>query len=1458
MAGPFPLGYDINIQPIDQQFGVAAQVRPDRTEDIVSVTGEEISTEDAKARITENNKSSVYDLFIRGYKENKTADQLQQEAENLGLKQDDFNSSSDFVIEQALTLGDYEYSAVDARMATNYQIANEIIMDRMQEIGENKGTFGNALDTVDRFIRAVSPIGLYEDITAETESNSQLILDKAATLSPKEFRQWFDGFADDVAQEGLFTSNTLAAFRELGGEVSGAGYDPNKGYNQLLAALDIATAGTTALAVRGAKAAVKSTLKSSTAVGRVAAVKGPEAASQTAEAILRVAPDPVTLGNVAPSVLDNLPQAVRPSQSMFSKKFAESKIIQEIDDMFKKGAFGRVASKEQIQAAANKIAETYRKSVSSPTFDFKVFDQGLGNYVTSVRFGRAMDGNPFKPLANGEPPESLKRFVAEVQQKVERAEIVPVDPNDLKKGYVVEVTERISTSGLPEAINEIQDTLTGTGFSGAIGEVVRNTVGKVMNNSVMGSAALRDVQRLNTLANMAESSRAAVKGIIQPYIDKISKLNGKERYTVQAVYTQLRDGADASLRVRYTKNEFYVKYKQMHPNGEAPSQRAYEAYQALAEVEEATYLIKTHNMLQRWLEKGYQNTVEVYPGYFSPAKRVRRADIPADAKIVDGASGAKIRIQDIESEDFPIWKIDKPTSDGQEYVVDPRTVRLIDPTDVMGYNPGGSRTNPNLNYFVVLGEKRLKAMLGTFTENQARLAAQQLRNLQEAIRNGTLTDELVQANNDWNPGVQTVEQLNQVMADEGWDLTRGNIGFKGRNDDILDSEVEGEQVFVGMKADDYVQNDMRRNDKVLMDFGGGRAYNEDPINSILAQTGQAVFTYSNRAYARNAMVGWVKRVQQMNRSWLRTDIPPNDYERLFRTAEVKGNDQFATRMKELREITLRKLNMEDEFATWMEGVGQQFAEYVFDKTGKQLNLGDPTNIMLKIGFQSAFGFMNVSQLLMQSFHATSIMAISPIHGIKGAALTVPLRGALRGLAKGAPREEIIKRWAKATGTTEKEAEDWLEFIRTSGRTIVDGDAIEDGTGIGFGISGWKGEDMRYTTLSAAKYNGGKFVGKGLDAGLLPFKAGERLSRMTGLNTAISEFKAKFPNASILSDEARQWITRREQDLTFNMSSLSRGKFQSGFMKVPTQWLSYTMRAMEAVFVGRNFTAAERGRLFVMLAPFYGLTGFGLANAADYIAEKAGFEPGGGLYIALKYGMLDALVAELSPVEIGLGERLAPFGAITDTYDKITEGRFLEVLGGPSGEITVGLWDSFSSAFNALANGQTATLTEDVIKLLRTPSGLDNVAKAYGIFNNGIYRSKTGISLPYEMSIGDGLVALGGFTPLEVVENYNRLDQVFTSSKKFTDFRKEVNRDADYVFQLMTGDVNDINKAIELTKELDARISFSGFSLSQQADLRASTTNMLASGWQRIQDNLIQQDKLYALEATRSILQGDDK
>ena len=435
----------------------------------------------------------------------------------------------------------------------------------------------------------------------------------------------------------------------------------------------------------------------------------------------------------------------------------------------------------------------------------------------------------------------------------------------------------------------------------------------------------------------------------------------------------------------------------------------------------------------------------------------------------------------------------------------------------------------------------------------------------------------------------------------------------------------------------------------------------------------------------------------------------------------------------------------------------------------------------------------------------------------------------------------------------------MDYVRTSGRDVIDADAVEQGTGVAWGISGFGGESYKPSILRKAWLQTKKATKKGLDVGLIPFNAGERLGRMTGVYTAILEFKAKNPGVSLTSDRARQWITRREQDLTFNMTNVARPAIQSGAMRMPTQWLSHTFRAMESIFVGRNFTKAERARMAAIQIPMYGTAGFGFASAANGIAEWAGVEEDSVGFTFLKWGVIDGVSDWLMEdtegrVGTGLAPRLAPAGAIVDTFRKIKEGQFLEVAMGPSGEITGGIADAFVEAFSSLTEGRGTMLSEDVIKILRTPSGVDNAAKAYGIFNNGIYRSKNGITIPGEMTTSEGIMQLLGIGSLKQTEWYAAQSDTFRSSKKFNTFRKEVNNKTEYAFDLLQSkDPADKERAFKMFNELKVMVDFSGFSPELQLSLQKSINRRLDDKFSRTYEQLLREDQDAAAARLRTTL-----
>ena len=1653
------------IDTFDEQFDLAIDElhpstdpeapAPDRSRDIYTTTGEDLNTFEAKAKFSGVNQQAFAEVLSRGQLYNKSAEQLIEESQDIVNKQREFSENPEYVTEQALAQINPDYSSLEARTITNYQIAQEITSNLMEETrSEGTSWFTYGSDFLGRYIFRQLPIGTYEDFTGRTERKGMEILSKATALSPKDFRVWMQDYADEVGREGFLSDKNLFAAMTLQEEVSNLGFDPGKELTRILTVLDIPSP---AAFLKAGKLAAKvgSSLKSTTAIGRVTAVAGDDAGQAAAEGTLAKSADPETLGVVgdAATDLNAAGTPVRPSSVPFVQRMRENAIIQEMDHIWKQGGFGRTVSVEKIKEVAQNIAADYSAKINHVIHSgAQIVDEGLGIYVAKFKVGKPDSGAVFEPVAyragldgkrvdvdlaeeagtvggravgpdgvrvpgatrlsqldevgeaggrrsippevkplkkrkdeiteelkaiddelkdledaaagkfsqsaqiasawsttdlgsirarvsllkkirlrkkqeakdvddelnklgiaeeagtvggrrstttievNGvsktfssgardteaaakvetkyQPPESVIRMAEKIGPN---AKVVQFDPSDASKGYLIEVSERIDTLGLPDAVSDQMWEATNLSL---VGRIVRNTVGRLLNNEITTSAAVRDNERLTVLAQLGQGGRAAVKEIVRPYEKAIKAVDSKAEYTIRAVYTQLRDGPDASRRVRYTESEFKAEYQKLHPTKAEATQKEVDAYNALATVEEADYILKATKETQRYIAKGYNRAVDVGEGIFVPAKRIEVSALKEGevVRTVEGRIYGTIdEILDEVPEGLPVWKLDKPLETGERYVIQPISSRIIEPSDVMGYNPGGTRVNPFANYFLVIGDKgtRLKSLLSSFTQADSLTAFKQLTAIKKAIDSGAVNiDDIIKANNDWNPGIQTKAAFDQFAYESGWvknkgDKLEGELATKLRDDDIIEGDLDNTDIWAGVKTEDYVQNDMRRNDKVLPDFGGGKAYNEDPVSAIFSQFGSSVFAYSNRAYTQNAMVGWVKAAQDQGRNWFGPPgaISKNDYETLFRIAKVTSDDDFSRRMNEMRNITLRRLDMQDEASDHMNKLGDRAAQYVFDgklpfgvMKGKKLDIGDPTNGLLKVGFQSAFGFLNVSQFFMQGLHATTVMAISPVHGFKGAAMTFTQRGLLSAVKDPATYKEGIKRFAKAHDLTEETAEELMEYIRTSGRHIVDGDAIEAGTGIGWLLSGWRGQNLRYSAMKARVNELKDATGKGLEAGLYPFKAGERLSRLTAINTAFLEFKKANPNVSAMSDRGRSWITSREQTLTFNMTTVDKAKVQSSLMKVPTQWLSYSMRSMEAVFVGRGLSEGERLRLFAILGPMYGLSGFGLASSADYIGEKLGIEPDSSLYSGLKYGVIDGLSQHLVGDvggAVGVGQRLAPIGAFVDTYKKVTEEGSLQTLGGPSGEISYNILVAAFNAMDNLANGHTVAMTEDLIKVIRQPSALNNYAKAIGIVNNGIYRGKSGLAVGDTMGINEALISGLGFTPLKVQEIYNRRGQANNSKRQLTSFRKEINNYSELAYKLIDAGGSDRDRGFEMLNEISDKIALSGFAWSDQVSLRKSAMTRLENDWPKMAQKLLKQEKSYAVIAAEGILYPEE-
>ena len=344
--------------------------------------------------------------------------------------------------------------------------------------------------------------------------------------------------------------------------------------------------------------------------------------------------------------------------------------------------------------------------------------------------------------------------------------------------------------------------------------------------------------------------------------------------------------------------------------------------------------------------------------------------------------------------------------------------------------------------------------------------------------------------------------------------------------------------------------------------------------------------------------------------------------------------------------------------------------------------------------------------------------------------------------------------------------------------------------------------------------------------------------------------------TILDDAAISWIARKEHDLGFNMTTGARPWFQSGFAKVPTQWMSYSFRAMEAIAFGKNLSRTQRAGLLIPLGAMYGLTGFGFEKHADYAAEVLGIAPESEWNNVIRFGVVDTVLEMTTGLDISVAQRMAPLRIIKDIYADIKEGSFAEAIAGPSGAIAHSITAQAAETIGNMIHQRPYALTESSLKVLRQPAGVNNVFKAYGIWNRGVLTSKNGVVLREGMTSSDAITHALGFNTQTQAEIQQRRTESYYRWKKDNKFRKNMNTKADLALSYLASDDPDLEAhghalleevRIQVMNAIDADPSF--------IDLSTDIYKRTAMPWFQLMKNEYRRNNPWGIKRLRHI-EGD--
>ena len=1290
----------------------------------------------------------------------------------------------DLYLEQALGLQDPTVDAEVVRFATNMQIGQELLQQRMSSEWEDSSVSSLVGGFVDRYILRATVIGGWEQVFNRNEVKGNEHLAAASTMSPTEFATYMESYITKLGNEGFFSSDNFFAYADGLYEVETAGEDPNELLNRGMGVLDV-------LPVIGATAKGAQLLRSGTFLGRVGALSGPKAATEAGERLLKAspdAPDPTVLTDMGPSALSpHAPTPIRPSMSRAARIAEENSVVQDIRRLNEKSFLGQSIDGPAVQAATARVTTILKQATNNPIVNLgrPVRMSDTGNFTYAVSLGTVKSGSPYRTEA------AATRVADKLKDEFPTATVVPVDATDAVKGYYVNVTEHLDL-GKEAPEFSAQSTL--------------NTAQHVYSK-LLSSKAATEVTSQQELALLAEGATSTIGKTIRPLLKKLDGLPVKSKDTLSKIYSELRDGSDSFIRDSYTRTEFEQKWKKYSTNPMTTSD--FESFAALRDINDASWMMRTHSRLQKYVERGYYALLD--------SDGVRLAGKPYEGLgrtelVTDLAGKRTIRVGDLRKS-TKVWKLDRPLESGNEYIVNPAQVKVLAPEDVLGYNAGGRRINPNANNFVTAGTNRPKAFLATFSEKQAQEVVNAFAEIKKVVdevgvnpTNTKKLDEVVARTNDWNPEIQTFKDLLEFTKAKGFNIT-DEINFKKRDGEIKTGEVADE---FSESWGEYVTFGMQRSDNMLTEYGGKEAIQQDPISAIFSDFSSTAQHYTHNVITQQGINGWLKAARRKGSGW---NVPHHsDPRKAYEGATLveKGN-RAGNELLTQKGILNSRLRIKGSLQQNMESFGLQAREALFDKTGFKAEAGVPqqaANKLLSLGFQSAFGFFNTAQFFVQGFHGAVIAVVAPKQGLKGLAMVPAVRMAL--MTDDVATETLaVQRLARSMGMEPGEAKELLEYIHTTGRNVVDEMAIENGTATAWGVAGWKGESLMPSALRAARQVGSKAVKGALNVGITPFREGERFARLTGINTAFLEFKAAFPGTSALSEYGIRWIRNREDALTLRMTNANRATIQEGVGKLPTQWMSHTLRVMETMVVGRDLTKGERARLAAMYLPFFGLTGMGAAKATDYFAEKLGAEPAGHAYKFLKYGIIDGLLS-YGGIDVAVGQRLAPITLLQDIYRNVEgDATPLEMVMGPSGSIASGFVRQITKATTDLFNGGSISMTNDIVRTLRNFSGVDNVYKAYGIMSNGMYRSRTGIALPFELDTSDAIAQVLGFTAAEVNEWYQEKRWSYNTVTNVRDFSKTMQTDWEQAVEYINN--GNEERGLDLMREIEVHIQFSGLS-----------------------------------------------
>ena len=544
-----------------------------------------------------------------------------------------------------------------------------------------------------------------------------------------------------------------------------------------------------------------------------------------------------------------------------------------------------------------------------------------------------------------------------------------------------------------------------------------------------------------------------------------------------------------------------------------------------------------------------------------------------------------------------------------------------------------------------------------------------------------------------------------------------------------------------------------RKGDILPDTAGNLSEVVDPfkaletsLRNVTRQTG--LFNYKFEA---------LQRYNNTYHEWL--DLPEGNKSDYFKFKESKIKEKTPEPIRKSIEKQKESIEHILGFSTVKDRVVEQayrhVAEWVIgDSTDSALRKSlhdavwwtkdaNPVNALRSFAFDLKLGMFNPGQLVIQASTMASAIALSPRHGLKGAA-TLSLHPYIVSGSENLLNTMAKRGMHKAMGfASEEDFKFYARHLRNSGFADVNG-----------------GHLLISETGPTAYFSSFKDGANSLrEKGRFFFYTAETWNKLVAYRIGWEEALAKGLKPG--QDGFDSFVARVGSDYSFNMERESAATFQKGLFSIPTQFWAYNLRMMDAM-LGSRFTAAQKARLIAVNAALYGASGNMITEGlSEYLENSTGTSPDIDTPLGIvNRGMVDALTHYLTGADVNIGERMGTGGFVGQVYKDLFglseygEKTVAEMLGGATASIA---WQAGKSMKNALYYtfaetgadmGDKSLAGEEWQKLAGEISTVSNFTKAIYFAQYGLYKSKKGttLSTANQMPEENAWFFALGFTP----------------------------------------------------------------------------------------------------------------